>query len=153
MVAACRSRLAIRPRAAQAILFYSQLPNGELDPASLHGGCPVLKGEKWAANLWVWNTPRDGFPGHPINPNYDESSVPTPMYKQIRAKFQNSGTRYPKADLYHGDEYLWSTLNVGDPPVHAKTYESHQWDVRVNGTVVQSWTISETHGERQTFLI
>lgn len=22
------------------------------------GGCPVLHGTKWAANLWVWNRPR-----------------------------------------------------------------------------------------------
>ena len=20
-----------------------------------HGGCPILDGQKWAANLWVWN--------------------------------------------------------------------------------------------------
>ena len=53
MVADCRSRLAIRPYPARAVLFYSQHPNGEEDTSSLHGGCPVLEGEKWAANLWV----------------------------------------------------------------------------------------------------
>jgi hypothetical protein len=58
MVAQCRSSLAVRPNSARAVLFYSQLPNGQPDPASLHGGCPVLTDEpKWAANLWVWNTP------------------------------------------------------------------------------------------------
>lgn len=51
MVAKCRTRLSVRPNSARAVLFYSQLPTGEPDPASLHGGCPVLKGEKWAANL------------------------------------------------------------------------------------------------------
>ena len=35
------------PRKAHAILFYSQLPNGALDPMSLHGGCPVVEGTKW----------------------------------------------------------------------------------------------------------
>lgn len=40
MVAQCRSRLAVRPRAGRAVLFYSQLPSGEPDPASKHGGCP-----------------------------------------------------------------------------------------------------------------
>lgn len=40
MVAKCRSRLAVRPNSARAVLFYSQLPTGEQDPASLHGGCP-----------------------------------------------------------------------------------------------------------------
>jgi hypothetical protein len=53
MVADCRSRLVIRPYSARAVLFYSQHPNGEEDTSSLHGGCPVLEGEKWAANLWV----------------------------------------------------------------------------------------------------
>jgi hypothetical protein len=36
-----------------AILFYSQHPSGLMDPMSQHGGCPVLDGTKWAANLWV----------------------------------------------------------------------------------------------------
>jgi 2OG-Fe(II) oxygenase superfamily len=58
LVAKCRSSLAIRPNSARAVLFYSQLPNGKPDPASLHGGCPVVaETPKWAANLWVWNTP------------------------------------------------------------------------------------------------
>lgn len=54
----CETNLAIAPKKGNAVLFYSQLPTGELDPMSVHGGCPVLKGEKWAANLWVWNSPR-----------------------------------------------------------------------------------------------
>jgi hypothetical protein len=24
---------------------------------SLHGGCPPVKGVKWAANSWLWNVP------------------------------------------------------------------------------------------------
>ena len=51
----CFSSVATTPKKASAILFYSQTPLGELDPMSLHTGCPVLKGKKWAANLWVWN--------------------------------------------------------------------------------------------------
>lgn len=51
MVAKCRSSLAVVPNSARAVLFYSQLPNGKPDPASLHGGCPVLTSEpKWAAS-------------------------------------------------------------------------------------------------------
>jgi len=26
---------------------------GERDRYSLHGGCPVIKGEKWIANFWI----------------------------------------------------------------------------------------------------
>lgn len=51
MSAQCRTRLSIKPRISRAVLFYSQFPNGEQDPKSFHGGCPVLGGTKWAANL------------------------------------------------------------------------------------------------------
>lgn len=50
MVANCRSRLSIRPHSSRAVLFYSQNPDGTPDQNSLHGGCPVIKGEKWAAS-------------------------------------------------------------------------------------------------------
>jgi hypothetical protein len=58
MVARCRSKLSVRPTQGRAVLFYSQYPDGKQDLMSKHGGCPVLKGDKWAANLWVWSTPR-----------------------------------------------------------------------------------------------
>ena len=45
--------LAVRPRAGDALLFWSLRPDGSLDPASLHGGCPVLKGKKWSATKWL----------------------------------------------------------------------------------------------------
>ena len=56
----CYSKFAVTPRKGDAILFYSQKFGGELDVMSLHGGCPVLEGTKWAANLWVWNGRRYG---------------------------------------------------------------------------------------------
>ena len=46
MVANCRTRLAVRPHSSRAVLFYSQHPDGSEDKSSLHGGCPVIKGEK-----------------------------------------------------------------------------------------------------------
>jgi len=55
MIYDCYSKLAVRPKKGRAILYYSQKPSGELDPLSKHGGCPVLSGTKWAANLWIWN--------------------------------------------------------------------------------------------------
>lgn len=50
MAAMCRSRLSVKPHKSRAVLFYSQLPNGEEDLSSKHGGCPVLSGTKW----YVW---------------------------------------------------------------------------------------------------
>ena len=58
LVQQCYRKLAITPKKGSAILFYSQLPDGTLDPLSLHGACPVLQGTKWAGNLWVWNACR-----------------------------------------------------------------------------------------------
>lgn len=55
MMVDCKTKLAVRPQRAHAVLFYSQHPDGTLDRMSKHGGCPVIKGTKWAANLWIWN--------------------------------------------------------------------------------------------------
>lgn len=57
IVKCCRTRLAVRPKKATAVLFYNQDPDGNMDKAAIHAGCPVLRGTKWAANLWVWNGP------------------------------------------------------------------------------------------------
>ncbi len=46
------------PKEGRVIMFYSLLPNGDVDDKSLHGSCAVKQGVKWAANKWVWNTPR-----------------------------------------------------------------------------------------------
>jgi len=34
------------------------LEDGNLDDLSLHGGCPVKAGIKWAANWWFWDPRR-----------------------------------------------------------------------------------------------
>lgn len=44
---ACAAKgLAVHPRKGDALVFYSLKPDGSLDKASLHGGCPVTKGAK-----------------------------------------------------------------------------------------------------------
>eukprot|EP00884_Botryococcus_braunii_P007218 jgi/Botrbrau1/16498/Bobra.0142s0092.1 len=45
--------LLVHPKKGDAILFYSLRPDGQLDPTSLHGGCPVVAGEKWSATKWM----------------------------------------------------------------------------------------------------
>jgi len=57
MVDTCRTHFHVKPSKGDAILFYHQDMEGHLDQAALHGACPVLRGEKWGANLWVWNGP------------------------------------------------------------------------------------------------
>lgn len=39
--------------AGDALLFYSLNPDASMDPYSLHGGCPVIKGAKWSATKWM----------------------------------------------------------------------------------------------------
>ena len=45
--------LQYKPRAGDALLFWSIHPNGTFDKHALHGGCPVMKGEKWVATKWI----------------------------------------------------------------------------------------------------
>eukprot|EP01116_Phalansterium_solitarium_P006419 TRINITY_DN18717_c0_g1_i1.p1 TRINITY_DN18717_c0_g1~~TRINITY_DN18717_c0_g1_i1.p1 ORF type:complete len:386 (-),score=52.72 TRINITY_DN18717_c0_g1_i1:141-1298(-) len=57
--------LSIKPRKGSAIMFYNLLEKGHMqgatDPMSLHTGCDVLKGEKFAANQWIRNKIVDGI--------------------------------------------------------------------------------------------
>ncbi|XP_062176922.1 probable prolyl 4-hydroxylase 9 [Alnus glutinosa] len=45
--------LKVKPRQGDGLLFYSVFPNGTIDRTSLHGSCPVIKGEKWVATKWI----------------------------------------------------------------------------------------------------
>jgi len=45
--------LAVTPKKGKAVLFYSQLPDGNMDDLSHHAALPVTKGEKYLINLWV----------------------------------------------------------------------------------------------------
>eukprot|EP00798_Chlamydomonas_sp_ICE-L_P005318 gene5318-18564_t len=43
----------VKPRQGDAVLFWSANPDLSLDDHSLHGACPVVKGEKWSAAKWL----------------------------------------------------------------------------------------------------
>ncbi|KAK9713062.1 hypothetical protein RND81_06G000600 [Saponaria officinalis] len=45
--------LSVKPKMGDALLFWSMKPDASLDPSSLHGGCPVIKGDKWSATKWI----------------------------------------------------------------------------------------------------
>ena len=47
--------LAVEPPRGSGVLFYSMLGDGNADDKSLHAGMPVIDGEKWLCNLWVWD--------------------------------------------------------------------------------------------------
>ncbi|XP_051117931.1 probable prolyl 4-hydroxylase 10 [Andrographis paniculata] len=45
--------LSVKPKRGDALLFWSMKPDASLDPSSLHGGCPVIKGNKWSSTKWM----------------------------------------------------------------------------------------------------
>ncbi|KAJ0092983.1 hypothetical protein Patl1_25524 [Pistacia atlantica] len=50
----CAKRgIAVKPRKGDALLFFSLYPTAVPDTNSLHGGCPVIEGEKWSATKWI----------------------------------------------------------------------------------------------------
>uniref|UniRef100_A0A1D1ZCT7 procollagen-proline 4-dioxygenase n=1 Tax=Anthurium amnicola TaxID=1678845 RepID=A0A1D1ZCT7_9ARAE len=51
--------LKVKPRQGDGLLFYSVFTNGTIDSRSLHGSCPVIKGEKWVATKWIRDQVQD----------------------------------------------------------------------------------------------
>lgn len=45
--------LKIKPQKNMAVLWYNVLPNGKEDENTLHAGLPIIKGEKYAMNIWI----------------------------------------------------------------------------------------------------
>ncbi|KAF4346794.1 hypothetical protein CsatB_008096 [Cannabis sativa] len=48
-----KTGLSVKPRMGDALLFWSMRPDATLDPSSLHGGCPVINGNKWSSTKWL----------------------------------------------------------------------------------------------------
>lgn len=48
-----KARVSITPTKGKAVLFYNVDLQNRPDPRSLHGGAPVISGEKWIATLWL----------------------------------------------------------------------------------------------------
>ncbi|XP_042023063.1 probable prolyl 4-hydroxylase 3 [Salvia splendens] len=45
--------ISIKPKMGDALLFWSMNHDGTLDPLSLHGSSPVIKGDKWSCTKWM----------------------------------------------------------------------------------------------------
>lgn len=60
-----KGNLVVSPRKGTAIMWYNHLLDedsgwlGPMDDYSLHGGCDILRGEKWIANNWITAPYRD----------------------------------------------------------------------------------------------
>lgn len=55
----CSDGLAVPPKRLTASMFYSQTPDNDVDPASMHGGCPPAHGIKYGSNSFAWNADAD----------------------------------------------------------------------------------------------
>ncbi|CAG5130051.1 unnamed protein product [Candidula unifasciata] len=47
--------VALSPVKKMAVFWYNAKPSGELDQLTVHGGCPIVVGNKWVSNKWMWN--------------------------------------------------------------------------------------------------
>jgi len=151
LVAQCHSRLVVSPARAKAVLFYSQLPDGQVDPYSQHGACPVISDEsKVAANMWIWNAPRADFPGAPVN-DWVKKKQQKGGHKrkvdnnQLQAVFQNSGrdSRFDNAQLFFQDTF-WAEFGKGSPPSRVNTYNGHEWNVKVGDQILKTFIVSSS---------
>jgi hypothetical protein len=146
LAARCQSRLAVQSRAGRAVLFYSQFPNGKIDKMSEHGGCPVLRGTKYAANLWLWSNTKNNNPGMPVNPNF-KGELRDVEKKQVKqnaiALFLNPGDNpaFDTAELFFEDQFF-AKLPV-NKPVEVRTFEGNVWRVKVNGETIKTWKIGK----------
>jgi prolyl 4-hydroxylase len=143
MVDTCYSAtgLAVEPKKGDAILFYSQTAWGELDSRSLHGGCPVLKGVKWAANLWVWNGPKWGQRGAP-KPDMGSTIESVKVQLRVENFLQKSVQLYWVNLKSGGSEHKQADLQP-KAAVLIETFAGHKFRARAaheNGTV---WIVGE----------
>lgn len=51
------ANIQVTPRKGDALLFFDCDLEGQVDPLTLHGGAPVIKGEKWLATKWLRQHP------------------------------------------------------------------------------------------------
>ncbi|KAL1542867.1 putative prolyl 4-hydroxylase 3 [Salvia divinorum] len=45
--------ISVKPKMGDALLFWNMRPDATLDPLSLHGSYPVIKGDKWSCTKWM----------------------------------------------------------------------------------------------------
>jgi hypothetical protein len=104
----------------------------------------TIVGAQFAANLWVWNAPMEKHPFSPLNedvkhPDFDDDKP------QVDVVFQNSGKRYQEAELFvvgEGEEVFVAELNAhGKGEVAVTTVPDHTFVAKVNGEIVEEWTV------------
>ena len=100
-------------------------------------------------DLWVWNAPRNGFPGSPVNQdvvdrNRAAGKQSAHEIQQKQASFTNtqSDESMKNAVLFFQDT-RWGELGFGDPPLNVNTYKGHEWNVKVDDEIVRKFVIDD----------
>ena len=93
--ACARDALAHRPKTGDLILFWSLTPSGEIDPGTTHTACPVIRGEKWSAPLWIRQV-RSGA-GASASACFTHSADAFPAPLSLQGAFQPNARRAAKA--------------------------------------------------------
>jgi len=141
MTQQCYQKLAVPPADGTAALFYSIAPDGQIDPSSHHGACPVTKGLKWGANIWLWNRQR-----------YGEIRTGDPRELVI-----TNDVQHPPETVY----ISWERRDSGriDPgrSIHMNTFEFHRFQAHFEshtGPPITEYTIQpEPKDTAQTWSI
>lgn len=133
MVRDCYSKLSVKPRKGAAVMFYSMNPDNTMNPQSLHGGCPVLEGVKWGANMWIWNEMRYG---HGPDPSYE-----------IAVAFVNGWGSEGQLVWKEDKSAEAHTIQPGEV-LRQNSFHGHAWEFRV-GNSVQTHTLHANLGKFQ----
>jgi hypothetical protein len=72
--------LRVRPQKGGAVLFYNIHPDNTLDALSIHGSCPVLKGQKtvlqqWLSTIWMAPIYTQGMRALWRNPSFAPATI------------------------------------------------------------------------------
>ncbi len=70
--------MAVEPEPGKLLVFHNCEPGSiRKHPLSLHAGCPVIKGEKWAFNLWFRSRSREEQTHEPTDAELAQFTKPT----------------------------------------------------------------------------
>ena len=141
-----------------------QNPDGTLDKKSKHGGCPVISGTKWAANLWIWNKVRLGYTRAPRKAGAGAYDPTAGIGRDRMAKGKAKGTAQgtaaqsnapdapqpkvtfvnvdiPGAQLFYNEDQFYGELPPG-APLRFNSFAGHKWAVKdAWGKVVGRYTV------------
>lgn len=124
--------LRVTPRTGDSVLFYSQRGDASLDGYSLHGSCPMVAGEKWAANLWVWNRPRDEI---------DRAKSKAKNSGGLSVSFQNAGAAEVELFWADGTDLALQGRIAPGQSVDVNTYASHKFVAKAGGAELGSYVM------------